>query len=219
MILSQFDDLDISLLTSENSGHAFELVCEVFVEGSVLHKAVGVSLDEYREYLSGSFQIMLQQGLSLVATDRLNGEVVGCLVACDYTTPVQALTEMPECVKPVSALLQRLDTLYRQQRQITPGDTLLVDMAVVGKGVRGRGLYRKLREVVHHHGYSAGFRRVAGELSSAATQHVCVTEFGHKVCVEIDYEAFEFSGHRPFSVIRDPRSIQLVEGELKAENL
>ena len=100
MILSQCDDLDISLLTSENSGHAFELVCEVFVEGSVLHKAVGVSLDEYREYLSGSFQIMLQQGLSLVATDRLNGEVVGCLVACDYTTPVQATTEMPECVKP-----------------------------------------------------------------------------------------------------------------------
>jgi len=48
----QANKIEISLLTNENSSAAFALVCQRFVEGSVLHKAVGVSLAEYREYLS-----------------------------------------------------------------------------------------------------------------------------------------------------------------------
>jgi len=92
-------------------------------------------------------------------------------------------------------------------------------MAVVSSSYRHRGVYRRLREVVHCVGHNAGFKRVVGELSSAATQRVCVAEFGHTVCAEIHYDAFEFSGRRPFCLIRDPCSIQLVEGELKANNL
>jgi len=42
-----------------------------------------------------------------------------------------------------------------------------------------------------------------------------VNEFGHTVIAEIQYGEFDFSGRRPFSIIRDPASIQLVEGELK----
>jgi len=81
VIPSQIGDIEISLLTSQNSNDAFELVCEVFVKSSVLHQAVGVSLDEYREYLRGSYTAMWQQGLSLVAIDTASSEIVGCLVS------------------------------------------------------------------------------------------------------------------------------------------
>jgi len=122
---------------------------------------------------------------------------------------------MPDSIRPVAALLQSLDALYRNQRQIVLGDYLLVDMAVVSSAACGQGLYRKLRTFVHQHGCNAGFKWVVGELSSAATQRVCVADFGHKICAEIDYRSFEYSGQRPFSTISDPRSILLVEGELE----
>lgn len=180
----------------------------------MLHRTVGVSLDEYRKYMHRSFDAMCQQDLSVVATDTVSNKIVGCLVACDYALAEQGSTDMPECMKPVSALLQKLDSLYREGRCIEPGDYLLVDMVAVSSEVRNRGIYRTLRQAVHQIGYDAGFKWVVGELSSAATQRVCRSEFGHTVRVEINYQNFEFCGRRPFALIGDPDSIQLVEGKL-----
>nr|MBX2838286.1 hypothetical protein [Gammaproteobacteria bacterium] len=61
----------------------------------------------------------------------------------------------------------------------------------------------------------AGFRSVVGELSSSATQHLCINKFGHTVQAEIAYESFMYEGENPFSKIKEPPSIILAEGDLK----
>jgi len=207
-------DIDICPFSSEHSDPAFALTSRVFVDTSVLHKTVGVSIEEYRQYLRGSFDAMQEQQLSLLATDSKTKEIIGCLIACDYASQTQNGSQAPDSLKPINALLRSLDHHYRETRRAVAGQCMLVDMAVVSPDASGRGIYQSLREAAHVVGKNAGFKRVVGELSSAATQHVCVNKLGHRVCAEIEYASFEYAGRRPFAAIQEPRSIQLVEAEL-----
>jgi len=185
--------IEISRMTQDVSQEAFSLACEVFVKASPLHTAMKVTIEEYRDYMALSFVKMRTQNLSLIATDTKNNDLVGCIVACDYATQGQCTVEVPQSLKPINALLNTLDEKYRQDRRLQKGQCLLVDMAVVTPSARGQGIYRRLREAAHQIGREAGFSCVVGELSSTTTQR---------------------GGRFPFSSIKSPKSIVLVEGEL-----
>ena len=160
------------------------------------------------------FKAMWQQGLSLTAIDTTTNELAGCLLACDYTRQSQTTRPIPKPLKPVNALLQNIEKTYKQERSFATGEYLLVDMAVVKPDYEGHGIYRNLREYAHAIGVDAGFNWVIGELSSAATQHLCLEHFGHTIKVEIDYASFDYKGTKPFVCIEEPSSIILVEGAL-----
>jgi len=203
-------------LTEEHAREAFSLACEVFVKSSVLHASTDISVEEYRNYMSPSFQAMTDQGLSLVAVDTHKNELVGCLVACDYLTDGSELTDTPDSMKPINAILNDLDSIYRKKRpQLQYGQCMLVDIAAVSPASRGKGIYRLLRETAHQLGREKGFNYVVGELSSMATQRLCVDRFKHEIIAEIEYSTYEFMSRLPFSEIRTPQSILLVEGELE----
>lgn len=214
MISQHPAQVEILPLTQERSVDAFALACEVFVAGSVLHRATQVSLKEYQAYMAVPFEAMREQGFSLVAQDMSNRQIIGCLLAADYLRPKQNVTRVPASLEPIAALLQQLEGSYRNIRSPKPGDCMLVDMVVVSPLVQGLGIYRRLREAVQPLACAAGFKWIVGELSAAATQHVCVGRLGHRVCTEIDYDSFVYQGRKPFAVISEPRSIQLVEAEL-----
>lgn len=204
----------ITGITAELQDEAFSLICNVFAKNSVLHSALEISAKEYRRYAAPWFEGIVQQQFSLVALDEDTQKVVGCLLACDYANQVSNPSTVPEKFRPLSALLSQLDHLYSAGEASLPGERLLVDIAVVHPDAGGKGVYRRLRESVHHIARAAGFRLVIGELSSAATQYVCINKMGQRVCAEINYASFEFEGRTPFASISNPCGIQLVEAEL-----
>jgi len=208
------NNIAISRMTNDSAQEAFSLACEVFVEASAPHTAMKVSIEEYRNYMRLPFEAMRGQGLSLIAKDTSNDKLVGCIVACDYTTLGQNSAIIPDSLKPVNALLSSLEETYRKNRQPHPGQYMLVDMAVVTPTARGQGIYRKLREAVHRVGREAGYSYVVGELSSTATQQLCINRFNHKVCAEIEFSSFKYQDQKPFSTITSPKCIVLVEGKL-----
>jgi hypothetical protein len=207
-------DIKIVTLDQENSDAAFNLVCEEFANGSVLHKALGVTPETYREFLRDQFFLVIEQGLSLIAIDTANETILGCLVACDFLGHESPASQIPTCFKSMSALLNQLEGEYLKKHRLTKGNCMLVDLAVVSQQANGLGIYRKLRETAHHMATKVGFKYVVGELSSSATQYVCVKRMGHKVIVEIEYASFEYGGKYPFADIKQPASIQLVEYQI-----
>ncbi len=206
--------ISINGIADELHDEVFSLICNVFAKNSVLHSALEISTKEYRCYAAPWFEAMVQQKFSLVALDENTQKVVGCLLACDYANQVSNPSAVPEKFRPLSALLSQLDHLYSTGGAPLPGERLLVDIAVVHPDAGGKGVYRQLRESVHHIARAAGFQLVIGELSSAATQYVCVNKMGQRICAEISYASFEYEGRRPFASISDPHGIQLVEAEL-----
>ncbi len=196
---------------------AFDLLTREFIARSQPHRALSIGLDEYRAHLLPGYRHMVNQGHSFVAVDARD-EVIACLLACDYckaTAPQSdSVSSASHRMQPLLALLAELDRTYRNHRQIVADQILLVDMAVVSPVASGLGLYRRLRETVHDHGRRCGFERVVGELSSAATQHVCIDVFNHQVIGRVNFATFVHDGQRPFSALIDPPDVVLVEGKL-----
>ena len=211
---NQSKQIVINKIFENQTEAAFELVCQAFSSGSEIHKALKITPTEYREFLRPSFSSMLAEKLSLIAFDQSNKQILGCLIACDFSGHNSQIDQVPDRFKPISALLNQLESKYQQIRQFKKGQCMLVDLVVVDPVARGLGIYYKLREAAHDMAKSNGFDTVIGELSSAATQHVCVNKLGHKVMAEIKFSRFQFDETLPFSRIENPSGIQLVEFQL-----
>ncbi len=193
---------------------ALDFVCREFISGSVLHRAAGIEYDQYIEYMRQPFNAMVDEDISFIAIEKESDAIVGCLVAGDFALHTSEVQTVPEFIKPVAALLAELEKPYRKTRMPQLGSVLVVDLAVVSNRVKGQGIYTRLRGLAHDVGRDKGFEFVVGELSSLATQKMCVGKMGHRIMSEIFYDTFSYNGAFPFCDIDEPKSIQLVEGKL-----
>ena len=206
--------IDIRPLDPDMLEPAFELATHIFIEGSTLHRALGIGLTEYRSYLCSDFRAMVCEGLSVCAIDTTSDELLGCLIVTDVAAQLGARPHIGSAFAPLAALNDELFGQYLKNREISAGDTVLVDMGAVSQSARGQGVYQRLRSAAHDLACKRGFRRVLGELSSAATQHFVLNRLGHEKVAEVAFAGFEFEGTRPFSSIEDPESLILAEGML-----
>lgn len=206
--------VEIRVLEERDRPAAFALATRVFIGASTLHRALGIGLEEYRAYLRPSFDAMADEGLSVVAQDRSTGALLGCVVVTDFHGQLNDTTPPPKRFAPLSALTRTLCDRYREVRMIEAGQVALVDMAAVSPDATGHGLYRRMRQLAHRHARIRGFQRVAGELSSAATQRVVLDSLGHQRIADVAYDRFRFDGAYPFRTIQEPESIVLAEGDL-----
>ncbi len=203
----------ITELTHDYSAAALALVCEEFSAHSPLHRALGITSDEYRAYLTPQWDgyAFGDQSISLMALKPDTKELMGCLLAVPFQGQAVNIEDVPPRLRSVTALIQQLERNYEDDNTLPDSSTLLVDLAVVKDSEKGNGYYKLLRHTVHHKAKDNGFTRVLGELSSAATQAVCVQKMGHRVLAEVLYADFVFEGVYPFAEIKNPQSIQLVE--------
>ena len=207
-------DILIQPLGAELAPAAFDLATSVFVAGSTLHQALGITLEAYRTYLHNGFQQMVQEGLSVVAQDKKTGEVLGCLIVTDFHAHLHPTPPQDAAFSPLAALTAALVAKYRTQRSIDPGEVILVDMGAVSPAARGLGLYKSMRQAAHQRAQTRGFTHVVGELSSAATQAYVLGHLGHQNIAEVPFQSFEHNGTHPFYRITDPQCLVLAEGRL-----
>ena len=207
--------LNIVPIENSFSAQALTLVADQFCANSTLHQAMKISPSEFYNHLHPLWQEYAFEGPvdTLVAVSHEHTEVVGCIIACPFPMQLESLKTLPEKQRPITALLQALEASYLKNNPMID-QSLLVDIAVVDKGVANRGIYQKLRAELHLRAKEAGYKKIYGELSSSATQHVCVDNLRHKVVSEIAFKNFIYNGKRPFASIDSPASIQLVEGTL-----
>ena len=201
-------------LTMLHADAALQFVCREFVSNSSLHIATNVPLDVYTTYLKEPFFAAIKAKTSFMFVHHDTGSIAGCILAQDILSTTSNSIATPESVKPIKALLDALEAPYFERRNVTEGTTLLVDIAVVSPTARRHGLYTKLRNAVHIQGSKLGYSKVIGELSSAATQHLCINKLGHSIISEIELNTFLFKNQYPFKTIETPRTIQLVEGNI-----
>ncbi len=205
-------DVIIRPLDATLIDQTFDLATEVFATSSTIHAALGVDLETYRASLRPSFEAMVAEGMSLAALDP-DDTLLGGLIATDMHTTLSdepRIGPYPE----IAALTQALTRRFLGIRAFKAGEVLLVDMAAVHPGARGRGVYRTLRKHVQGTARDGGWCYVVGELSSPATQRVVLDQMGHEKAAEIAFADFEWNGSRPFAGITSPRSIILAEGAL-----
>lgn len=191
---------------------SFDLAAQVFCTGSTLHQLAEISEAEYKDCLRQGFLDNVRQGLSAVAVINGGKDVIGCVVACDFLD--QGATKSNPKLAAMQSLFARLEQDYIAVRAPKPGQSVLVDMALVHPDHLGAGIYQKLRDHVHQTARNNGYEFVVGELSSATTQNVVSNKMGHEVLSRISFNQFEFEGTKPFQSIQSPKEIWLTEGVL-----
>ena len=205
---------EIRPLTSDLSDRALDLATETFVGGSSLHRARGITLDEYRAHLAPFFARMIAEALSVIAIDPDTDVLGGCMIVTDYHTRLDETAAVNPRFAAHGAMTADLFRQYARHQPIEPGRIILVDMAAVPPQNAGAGLYQSMRAAVHDIARANGLRRVVGELSSAATQHVVPNRLGHKKRAEVTFAAFKHDNEFPYRSIQAPSSYILAEGEL-----
>lgn len=193
---------------------SFRLASQVFIDGSTLHRALNIGLDAYRAYLWPSFAAMVSDGLSVVAVDPTNEDILGCLIVTRFRPETATVAVSARAFAPLAALTSELVTQYLSKRPLGSDDAVLVDMAAVKQSAAGLGAYRAMRTFVAPVARDLGFRYILGELSSAATQHVVLNQMGHRNMAEVEFASFKFEQSRPFSSITRPTKIIMSEGSL-----
>ncbi len=206
--------IKLKILTPNLREETFDLATEVFIEGSTLHVALGIELEEYREYLRGSFDQMAREGLSVVAIEEVSEKIVGCIIASDFYNHLDISISQNEKLAPIGALGNALAIKYLETQEIAEGQVILSDMAVIAPEMAGKNIYQDMKAFCHENARAKGFKRIVGELSSQATQHVVLNKLGHAKIAETRFRDFEFQGRKPFANIAKPESIILAEGIL-----
>ncbi len=201
----------ISLIQQVTASDVFDFVCREFVRGSELHRAVDVGSEEFSDYFEESFFSMVAEKMSLVAVDQASGEITGCLLAGQFQPCEAPNLNTPKSIQAIKAILRQLEKQHLQKLSLPLEQLVLVDIAIVTPAASGRGIYTALRHSLHDRASELGFSGVIGELSSRASQVVCVQKLGHRLVGQVDYQSFQFDGGYPFSVIDNTYSIQLVE--------
>lgn len=201
----------IRSLDSNHSEQALSLVSKEFSAGSPLHRAMNITQQEYFDYLTDNWSSYAFEGpvKPLAAFSNSGEELLGCIIASHFPGRYQFIETLPKKHQPIAALLQALEQQYLQNNTYSGGG-LLADLAVVKKDHHDLGIYQQLRAALQKSSAAAGYSTVFGELSSAATQHVCINKLGHEVIAEINYSEFRYSDEMPFACIKEPHSIQLV---------
>ena len=143
--------IEVRVLDQHLQQPVFELATQVFVESSTLHRALGIELEEYREYLRHPFEATVGEGLSVAAVDRETGNVMGCLIATDFHKHLNKTVRSSGKFSPLAALTRALCDQYQQRRTVSPGEVILVDMGAVSPAAAGKGVYQEMRCFAQRH--------------------------------------------------------------------
>jgi hypothetical protein len=208
------DRWHVCAVTPKNSGEALRLIGEHFLSGSPLHQAVGMTKQEFKQYMPAQWKAALDNPLpALVAMNRTSQQIVGCLLPAPFPSSFDDIEALPDKRRTIALLLQQLENRYLPSHPVAE-KSLMIDIAVVSESVSGQGIYQQMRRTFECLAVAHGYTRLFGALSSAATQRVCVGKWGHRVVAEVRYDEFTTGCETPFSVITDPASIQLAMLEL-----
>ena len=207
-------DIKITPLSADQVPAAFELATRTFLQSSTMHQALHVTLEEYQAYLRPGFDALVAEGLSSGATDTSSGKLVGCMIVGDYYPCLRARGAVSGKFSPLVGITRKLRSRFEKQHVVRSGQIALVDMGAVDPIAAGKGVYQALRQRTHRLVQSRGFAKIAGELSSAATQHVVIEKLGHVPVARQSFQDYTHEGQRPFLHITQPRDYVLAIGDL-----
>jgi ribosomal protein S18 acetylase RimI-like enzyme len=140
-----------------------------------------------------------------------SGELVGVMLATDFTTALPAGVETASpSFPPVGGVIGRLEEWYREARSPRPGECLDLAMLAVGRGQGGRGIAQKLVSVSLERAAAQGFDRAITMATNRTSQHV-FQKLGFKELFSVSYKDYTFAGNRVFAAIEPDDRTALME--------
>jgi len=202
-------DYKIVTLTDEHVKSAVDLFVKTFCDSEPITKHLNISYAEYEPFAREVIQKAVMEGLSVVALDK-NNRVIACTIAEDITNPFSPnITHYPK-LKPIFALLNKLDEPFLKDKKFLKGKIVHIWIALVDPTFRGKGLSTAIdmacADLAVRKGFDFAYAEFTNALSENITHHYSLA----KMYNNIKFDEFNLGKERPFKGVKGGAAAYLI---------
>lgn len=170
-----------------------------------------LSVQDFYQYIILLGKWLSETGLSVIAKDKESGQVIGALITADFASePPLEVEKISDKFAPVFYLLESLDNVYKQDKQIELREYLHLYMLAVSPQHRGQGIAQTLVSTTLNYGAKQGYKVAVTEAANQISQHV-FRKTGFIPRCEAQYGQFTYEGDRVFEAISDEGGTVLMD--------
>jgi len=202
------------LYTAQDAPEMARLLGEVFSRRDPPAVAVGLTPVEFAAFVDLFCPQAAVEGLTIVARHAGTREMVGALLTEDSASALpDGMERLSPKFEPIFDILGQLDTEYRADRPVRPGESLHLFLLGVAESVAGRGVAQHLVATCLEHGARQGYQRAVTEATNTVSQHI-FRKLGFTERVRRSYGSHRFAGRAVFASIAEQGGPMLMEKTL-----
>jgi hypothetical protein len=214
MVLYKAEGVQYELFDISELDEMAMMAGEAFARYEPVTSALGIPSEDFAEFVRLLGPQAVQNELTVVARDQEANQIIGAMITDDFAgEPAEEIRRLGDNFEPVWAILDELDTLYKQGRILPKGEYLHFFLLAVDHRQTGKNVARNLVLTCLENGVGKGYKTGIVEATGIVSQHI-FRQFGFVDCFEVPYKTFTFQGKRVFDSIEGHHGVILMDKAL-----
>jgi GNAT superfamily N-acetyltransferase len=185
------------------------VIGESFSSSEPMAVSQGISVLEMTDLVKQFGDRAAQECLTIVALEQETKQIIGVLLANDWGARSTDKTILPsQKFKPILAILDELDTRYKQGKKIEANEYLHLEFLAVSKNYRGKNIAHNLVAFCLENAINKKYKIAVSTVTNHTSHHIH-QKLGFQDCLEIPYKAFSYENQKVFASI--PNSIVFMD--------
>ena len=202
-LLHEVSGIEYRVCLPDDTPEIGRLLAESFTKHDPPAVAVGLTPDEFEDFVSLWLPGAGADGLTIIARHRGTGQIAGALLTEDAAAALpQGVDGLSEKLDPIFDLLGQIDTEYRDGRTIVSGQYLHLFLLGVADQFTRRGIGQELVAACLRNGASKGYIFAVTEATNSVSQHI-FRELGFQKQAERSYGEYRFGDSSVFASIAE----------------
>ena len=190
------------------------MTAEAFARYEPVISSLGIPLEDFADFVRVLGPKAEQEELTVIARDQKTDQIIGAMITDDFAIePPEEIRRLGDNFEPIWAILDELDTQYKQGRILPKGEYLHFFLLAVDHRQTGKNVARNLVQTCLENGIRKGYKTGVVEATGVVSQHI-FRKFGFVDCFETPYKTFTFQGKRVFESIKGHHGIILMDKAL-----
>ena len=214
MVLNEAEGVQYELFDISDLHEMAVMTAEAFARYEPITTALSIPSEDFIDFVKLRWTKAEQEELTVIARNQDTNQIIGAMVADDFALePPEEIRHLGDNFGPVWAILDDLDSQYKQGRILPKGEYLHLLLLAVDHRQTGKNVAKNLLQTCLENGAGKVYRTGVAEATGLVSQHIC-RKFGFVDRFEIPYKTFTFQGKRVFESIEGHRSIILMDKAL-----
>ena len=214
MVLYKAEGVQYELFDISELDEMAMMAGEAFARYEPVTSALGISSEDFAEFVRLLGPKAVQDELTVIARNQETNQIIGAMITDDFASePPEEIRRLGDNFEPVWAILDELDTQYKQGRILPKGEYLHFFLLAVDHRQTGKNVARNLVRTCLENGVGKGYKTGIVEATGVVSQNI-FRQFGFVDCFEIPYKTFTFQGSRVFDSIEGHHGVILMDKAL-----
>lgn len=214
MVLNDAEGVQYELLDISELDEMAMMAGEAFGRYEPVISALGISSEDFADFVRLLGPQAVQEELTVIARNQETNQIIGAMIMDDFASePPEEIRRFGDNFEPMWAVLDELDTQYKQGRILPKGEYLHFFLLAVDHQQTGKNVARNLVQTCLENGVRKGYKTGVVEATGVVSQHI-FRKFGFEDCFEATYKTFTFQGNRVFESIEGHHGIILMDKAL-----